>query len=196
MHGGIEGCNAAMNKLQCQDGSVSPSCFCDKETDQSGMKTQTAAKRSASPDGPTPVRQKALQAAEKLLGAPYRSGGQNPQGTDCSGLIQQVYGNYFGQTKMNADQQFHKLEDQGDENIHASELEPGDAIYFEDQNGHINHAAVVEQVASGNDRPIHIIAASSNPIRNGVVRESLRSEGTMDATHHYAGGGRPGRHLQ
>ena len=140
---------------------------------------------------PNPSRaQKAVETAVSRLGTPYKSGGSDKNGTDCSGLVQQAIPDYFPR-RMSASDQLHYLEAKGDESVPAKDLQPGDLVYFSGQHGKVSHAAIVENVDPTNERPIGIITASSNKNHYKVMRESLGQDGSLGKGLGYAGGGRP-----
>jgi len=71
----------------------------------------------------------------KQVGAPYRYGGASPRGFDCSGLVLYSYRQAGVALPHNTEQQRHL-----GKRIKASELQPGDLIFFDQQgkkNGHV-----------------------------------------------------------
>jgi cell wall-associated NlpC family hydrolase len=96
-------------------------------------------------------------------GVPYRPGGTDPNGFDCSGLVQYVFAQYGVSVPRVVEDQY----DVGDE-IEPSKIEPGDLIFF-DTNRRGDGASHVG-IAIGRDNFIHA------PNTTGVVRvETLAS---------------------
>ncbi len=72
------------------------------------------------------------------IGRPYRYGGTNPDGFDCSGLTQYVYG-LQGLKLPRTTREQHKV---GDE-IDLDEAEPGDLLFYSfSLTGRIDHVAI------------------------------------------------------
>src|SRR5258708_31185081 len=140
---------------------------------------------------PDPEHQeRAVEKVKDLLGTPYKTGGSDSEGTDCSGLTNQAYPDYFPKRETAAGQ-LEYLKKKGDEDVPAKDLKPGDLVYFKDKNVNITHTAIVEKVDASADHPVSIIAASSNPKKHMVVRQKLRKNGKLGDGLMYAGGGRP-----
>ena len=76
--------------------------------------------------------------AKQFLGNPYVYGGSSlTNGADCSGFVMSIY-KHFG-IKLS-----HSASAQAGEGtkISASELKPGDLVFYADSSGHINHVAL------------------------------------------------------
>ena len=76
--------------------------------------------------------------AKQFLGNPYVYGGSSlTNGADCSGFVMSIY-KHFG-IKLS-----HSASAQAGEGIKisASELKPGDLVFYADSSGHINHVAL------------------------------------------------------
>jgi cell wall-associated NlpC family hydrolase len=96
-------------------------------------------------------------------GVPYRPGGADPAGFDCSGLVQYVFAQYGIEVPRVVEQQY----DVGDK-IKPSEIKPGDLIFFNTKRrgDDASHVAI----AIGKDSFVHA------PNSTGVVRvETLAS---------------------
>lgn len=106
-------------------------------------------------------RRQLLEAALEFLGVPYRSGGSDAGGMDCSGLVYRVLDDRLpgpaGRTVVQLYQQGDAVSDQ---------LLPGDLVFF-DTTGGPSHVGLY----LGNDEFIH--AASEGP-ETGVIVSSLR----------------------
>lgn len=103
------------------------------------------------------------QFALGFRGVPYRLGGADPGGFDCSGLVQYVFAQYGIVVPRVVEQQY----EVGD-TIRPSEIKPGDLIFFNtNKNGDgASHVAI----AVGPDSFVHA------PNSSGVVRiETLGS---------------------
>jgi peptidoglycan endopeptidase LytE len=103
------------------------------------------------------------QFALGFRGVPYRPGGADPGGFDCSGLVQYVFAQYGIAVPRVVEQQF----EVGD-TIRPSDIKPGDLIFFNTKkNGDgASHVAI----AIGTDSFVHA------PNSTGVVRvETLSS---------------------
>ena len=116
--------------------------------------TPPAQQRSAA--GPVviihkPVRQNinlhpGLAVARDMLGAPYRYGGADPQGFDCSGLVYYAYRTIGMEIPRTTTQQF--LESK---RVQMSRLEPGDLLFFNISRDKLSHVGIY----SGDGRFIH-----------------------------------------
>ncbi|MDT0608474.1 C40 family peptidase [Croceitalea rosinachiae] len=80
-----------------------------------------------------------VKTALLYLNSPYLSGGKTPFGIDASGLTQMVY-------KINGYKLFRETEkqaSQGEPLSFIEESEPGDLVFFDDNDGIINHVGII-----------------------------------------------------
>lgn len=100
-----------------------------------------------------------LREALNLRGTPYRNGGSDPGGFDCSGFTQWVFARVGVRLPRETRDQFHVGEP-----VHKGEQQPGDLIFFTTVARGASHVGI----ALGNDTFVHA------PSSTGVVRiESL-----------------------
>ena len=90
-----------------------------------------------------------------LRGAPYRSGGTNPQGFDCSGFTQYVFAQYGIALPREVREQF-----KAGRSVDPRKIEPGDLIFFTTTEPGASHVGI----AVGGDEFVHA------PSSTGVVR--------------------------
>ncbi len=84
--------------------------------------------------------------AEGFLGVPYRYGGSDPSGFDCSGLVQYAYKNAGISVPRTAAAQYKAAQ-----SVTRSELKPGDVIFFRQHWRRISHVGIY----AGHGRFIH-----------------------------------------
>jgi cell wall-associated NlpC family hydrolase len=94
-------------------------------------------------------------AALRLQGSPYRPGGTDPSGFDCSGLVKYVFGLYGVDVPRVVRDQYRT-----GRRVSLDELEPGDLIFFATKTDNVSHVGIV----IGGDRFVHA------PNARGVVR--------------------------
>jgi cell wall-associated NlpC family hydrolase len=100
--------------------------------------------------------------ALSLRGAPYRDGGIDPSGFDCSGFVRYVYEQHGVAMPRQVRDQFRI-----GKNVDRDRLEPGDLVFFSTIAPGASHVGIV----IGGDQFIHA------PTERGVVRvESLTQE--------------------
>jgi len=100
--------------------------------------------------------------ALSLRGAPYRNGGSAPDGFDCSGFVQYVFGLHGVPVPRETRQQFRI-----GRSIDRSRLAPGDLVFFSTTAPGASHVGIV----IGEDQFVHA------PSSRGVVRvERLSSD--------------------
>lgn len=104
-----------------------------------------------------------LCVAYRLEGIPYRYGGKNESGFDCSGYTRYLYQQIGVDLNASAAEQYK----QGLE-VHADSLQAGDLLFFRNTNGRIFHVGLY--VGEREERPSFIHASSSR----GVVVDDLR----------------------
>ena len=104
------------------------------------------------------------QFALGFRGVPYRLGGADPGGFDCSGLVQYVFAQYGVAVPRVVEQQY----EVGDK-IRPSDIQPGDLIFFntKTRGGGASHVGI----AIGQDTFVHA------PNSAGVVRIEALSQG-------------------
>jgi cell wall-associated NlpC family hydrolase len=93
--------------------------------------------------------------ALSLRGAPYRNGGSDPKGFDCSGFTQYVFAQHGLSLPRDVKDQFR----QG-KSVNAQDIAPGDLVFFSTTDRSASHVAI----AIGGDEFVHA------PSSTGVVR--------------------------
>ncbi len=93
--------------------------------------------------------------ALSLRGAPYRNGGADPKGFDCSGFTQYVFGQYGVSLPREVREQYRL-----GKRVKADSLSPGDLVFFTTTDPGASHVAI----AIGGDEFVHA------PSSSGVVR--------------------------
>jgi cell wall-associated NlpC family hydrolase len=104
-----------------------------------------------SPAAPTAI----VSTAMRLRGIPYRDGGSDPSGFDCSGFVQWV----FAQNGVRLPREVRAQYDAG-EKIDLHDVQPGDLLFFETVSRGASHVGV----AIGGEQFVHA------PSSTGVVR--------------------------
>ena len=94
-------------------------------------------------------------AALRLQGIPYRAGGSDLHGFDCSGLVQYVLAQYGVSVPRVVREQY-----EAGTRVRLDELEPGDLVFFKTEGRHVSHVGI----AIGGDRFVHA------PNARGTVR--------------------------
>ena len=107
------------------------------------------------------ARQSLIDYAKKHLGTPYRYGGKDPSGFDCSGFTQYVYRTQGLTLPPNSSAQ-----SKFGNRISPFRAKPGDLIIFEDR-GRVQHVGMIVSATPGGVEMIH--ASSSQ----GVVIENV-----------------------
>jgi cell wall-associated NlpC family hydrolase len=93
--------------------------------------------------------------ALSLRGAPYRNGGTTPQGFDCSGFVQYVFGIHGLAMPRETREQFRI-----GKSVKRDDLEPGDLVFFSTVSPGASHVGII----IGGDQFVHA------PSERGVVR--------------------------
>jgi cell wall-associated NlpC family hydrolase len=81
--------------------------------------------RAPVPDTTGADRQTLVEDALALRGTPYRWGGSDPSGFDCSGFVQYVFARHGVSLPRETSEQFRV-----GRNIKRSEMQPGDLVFF------------------------------------------------------------------
>ena len=126
-------------------GAALPPSAAEPETPEPGQ-------ADAVPPGETPA---VVTTALALRGVPYRNGGSDPTGFDCSGFVQWVFNQHGVRLPREVREQFrsgHKID--------LDEVQPGDLLFFETVSDGASHVGV----AIGDRQFVHA------PSSRGVVR--------------------------
>lgn len=100
-----------------------------------------------------------IEVGRSFVGVPYKWGGVDPNGWDCSGFVQEIFRLGGHQVPRLADAQYEACEKVGME-----ALVPGDLVFFNTDGSGISHVGIY----TGGERFLH--ASSSR----GVVEDSLQ----------------------
>ena len=84
-----------------------------------------------------PPHERAADAAQKLVGAPYRYGGATPSGFDCSGLVQYSYRQAGLLLPHNTEMQRRIAKP-----IRVAELRRGDLLFFDEGSRKNSHVGI------------------------------------------------------
>jgi cell wall-associated NlpC family hydrolase len=96
-----------------------------------------------------------IQTATEYLGVPYRFGGSDPSGFDCSGLMQWVFARHGTALPREVRDQYRVGRE-----VRLKDIQPGDLIFFETVSRGASHVGMV----IGEGRFVHA------PSSKGVVR--------------------------
>lgn len=99
----------------------------------------------------TPVKSKAephlgLSIASDMVGSPYRYGGADPRGFDCSGLVYYAYRKAGIQISRTTAEQYRQSK-----RVTVSQLQPGDLLFFTISRDKLSHVGIY----AGKGRFIH-----------------------------------------
>jgi cell wall-associated NlpC family hydrolase len=117
---------------------------------------------------------KAVAAARKQIGKPYRYGGNGPSSFDCSGLVQYVYRKAGVRLPRTADAQHQHIK----RHVKFSDLATGDLVYFYGD----GHTGIVSKVKGKKIYMIHA-AHSGTRIKQVLLNSYYRA--------HFNGATRP-----
>lgn len=112
-------------------------------------------------ESPDSARLKLIKESEKYLGVPYRYGGMNTGGMDCSGLLCLVFQNALNASVPRTVASLYSWT----EKIDMNDLQLGDLVFF-NTTGRISHVGLY----AGNGRFIH---SASEGSQTGVMYSSL-----------------------
>jgi cell wall-associated NlpC family hydrolase len=84
--------------------------------------------------------------ARRYIGTPYRWGGDDPKGFDCSGLVYYSFDRMGRKVPRTAADQRRAAE-----RVKRSDLEPGDLVFFRTSKGRVDHVGIY----AGDGRFIH-----------------------------------------
>ena len=110
----------------------------------------------------TQARARLISSAEAYLGVPYRYGGTDRRGMDCSGFVSVSFRDAFSQNVPRTVQDFYNWV----EKIPNSELQPGDLVFFITVGSRVSHMGIY----AGSGWFIH--SASEGP-NTGVIYSNL-----------------------
>jgi cell wall-associated NlpC family hydrolase len=97
----------------------------------------------------------ALSTALDLRGVPYRNGGSDPGGFDCSGLVQWAFAQHGRTLPREVREQFHV-----GRQVEPGDVRPGDLLFFDTSSNGASHVGI----ALDHESFVHA------PRTNGVVR--------------------------
>jgi cell wall-associated NlpC family hydrolase len=100
----------------------------------------------AAPPAATGTAYEITGTALGLRGAPYREGGSDPSGFDCSGFVQYVFAQHGVKVPRKVMEQFHAGKD-----VTAAQLQPGDLVFFATVAPGASHVGI----ALGGDEFVH-----------------------------------------
>ena len=124
-------------------------------TEVRGAELRGATVRGAGPGAGAVDGYALVGTALGLRGAPYRNGGTDPNGFDCSGFIQYVFSQYGLSLPREVREQYRV-----GKSVKAEDLAPGDILFFTTTAPGPSHVAI----AIGGDQFVHA------PSSTGVVR--------------------------
>ncbi|HKJ10039.1 MAG TPA: C40 family peptidase [Gammaproteobacteria bacterium] len=120
---------------------------------------------------PVPARTAIVTTAHRMLGHPYRYGGDGPSGFDCSGLAHYSYAHAGIRIPRTVRQQYRHA-------VHVRHLHPGDLVFFHIHGRSVSHVGIY----IGHGRFIH-----------APTRGSRVTTASLDSPYwrrRFAGGGR------
>ncbi len=120
-------------------------------------------KQSNIPPKVNDFSQELLSKTKKYLGVPYKYGGNDHKGIDCSGLVCNV----FKELNINLPR-VSELQADYYPAIHFPDIQKGDLVFFVTSGKKINHVGIVSKIIS--EEEILFIHASTS---KGVIEDNL-----------------------
>ncbi|MGZ4384263.1 MAG: NlpC/P60 family protein [Gaiellaceae bacterium] len=121
-------------QLQAQSNPASSTSASDPSSASGDAATASSSTTPSPPSGPAPsssVGSQVVSIAMQYLGVPYRWGGADPSGFDCSGLVMYVF------SKVGISLPHYTVDQyNGGTPVSRDQLEPGDLVFF-DGLGHV-----------------------------------------------------------
>lgn len=111
------------------------------------------------------TRDQVIDYAKKFVGVPYKYGGNDKNGFDCSGYTQYVLANKGYTLPRTAQEQSDKLE-----SIKITDAQKGDLLFFGNSKKNINHVGIV---ISEKGKELNMIHASSS---RGIMISSVEKD--------------------
>lgn len=116
-----------------------------------------------------------LNEAKDYLGTPYRYGGNDKKGIDCSGLTRQAYGKAGIELPRSAMEQ-----SKYGEKVARKDVEVGDLVFFDSRGkGKVHHVGMIVKVEG--DRAVFIHSSTSNGVRYDELNEGYWADKLVDA---------------
>jgi cell wall-associated NlpC family hydrolase len=134
--------------------SSTPADIPPAEPPSTAIATAPAVPVDADADGDA-IAQPLLATALALAGTPYRNGGSDPSGFDCSGFVQWVFSRHGAVLPREVREQYRHGDD-----VEREDVRPGDLVFFETVSRGASHVGI----AVGNGQFVHA------PSSRGVVR--------------------------
>ncbi|TCO80300.1 NlpC/P60 family protein [Plasticicumulans lactativorans] len=106
---------------------------------------------------PSPLRERVLSNAERLIGTPYVAGGATPKGVDCSGLVQMAYARAGLRVPRSTEEQFRR-------GRHLDDVQPGDLLFFATEPDRVSHVGIY----TGDGQMIHASSGSREVRKVGL----------------------------
>jgi len=126
-------------------GCASVSSSAQRSADVPVTNATTPARTQSRPHHPSRSH-RGLAIARNLVGTPYRYGGTNPRGFDCSGLVYYSYRKASIDVPRTTAEQYRQSK-----RVKMSRLQPGDLVFFNISRSKTSHVGIYE----GNGRFIH-----------------------------------------
>ena len=111
-----------------------------------------------SPPSPAPARADGYEisgAALSLRGAPYRNGGSDPSGFDCSGFVWYVFDQHGVRLPRTVTEQF-----QAGSEVDPRDLRAGDLVFFDTLHNGVRQLATHVGIVIGGDEFVHAPSSS------------------------------------
>ena len=96
--------------------------------------------------GGSPIAYSITGTALSLRGAPYKNGGSDPSGFDCSGFVRYVFSQHGVNVPRTVTEQFRE-----GKQVNAAQVQPGDLVFFSTVAPGASHVGI----AIGGDEFIH-----------------------------------------
>lgn len=159
-------------------------CGSSKSASSGGGKTYVAAKGKSSqykfPSYDSPQANALIDEAKSWLGTPYRYGGTDRKGVDCSGFVLNVYKNALGISLPRTSRDQHDFCSR----VSQSSLVPGDLLFFSSDKtqGTVTHVGIFV----GDNRMIHASSSSGvivTDITSSYYKRNYKACGSVDQYH-------------